>query len=126
MPDENRRRHVRNLVGFGLDAPGVPEALRTYHKSVRSMAESLKSGDWLAGDSYSLADITMLPYVLRLQHLGLDWTRDEYPRVAAWQHGCMARASYQSIAQHLDPKYLEIMQDISTEQRDRVNALINA
>ena len=69
IPDEKRRTHVRNMTLHGLEAPGVGEALRLYHKTVREMAEQLEKTAWLAGDDYSLADVAMIPYMLRLQHL---------------------------------------------------------
>lgn len=38
------------------------------------MGQALTQADWLAGDTLSPADITMVPYVLHLYHLGLDWS----------------------------------------------------
>jgi glutathione S-transferase len=123
MPDEKRRAHVRALVERGLEAPGVDVALRTYRKAVIAMANALAQARWLAGDQYSLADITMLPYVLRLEHLGLDGFWSDLPRVGEWLEATRNRPTYGAITAHLDPKYLAIMQTTSSEQRERVDAL---
>ncbi len=124
MPDENRRVHVRNLVEKGLDAPGVPEALRTYYKAIKSMDDSLSAADWLAGKDYSLADITMLPYVLRLEHLGLSWFWADKPRVADWLERNKQRPAYAAMSDYLDPKYLAIMDKDSADHKQRIAELL--
>ena len=123
MPDEKRRAHIRALVERGLEAPGVGPALRTYRKALASMAESLAKSDWLAGDCYSLADITMLPYVLRLEHLGLDGFWSDLPRIRDWLEAARARPTFEAIQNHLDPQYLAIMKGSSEEYRERIETL---
>ncbi|HMB59803.1 MAG TPA: glutathione S-transferase family protein [Xanthomonadales bacterium] len=124
MPDEKRRKHMRALVELGLEAPGVPEALRTYYKAIRSMDKSLSDSQWLAGDTYSLADVTLLPYVLRLQHLGLDWFWADAPQVADWLQRCTSRDAFRAITNHLDPKYLAIMGGEAANQDQRLRELL--
>jgi len=124
MPDEKRRQHMRALMELGLDAPGVPEALRTYHGAIQSMGKSLLSSKWLAGETYSLADITMLPYVLRLEHLGLDWFWEDFPSVGAWLARGKARDTYQAIADYLDLKYLAVLGSEAKNQGQRIREMI--
>lgn len=125
MPDEKRRRHVQSLVEKGLEAPGVGAALRTYYASIQAMAKALSETRWLAGDTWSLADITMLPYVLRLEHLGLDWFWSETPQVADWFARCKDRPEYSVIEQYINPKYLELMRAIPAEQYDKVRDAVH-
>jgi len=125
-PDEKRRRHMQTVVEKGLEAPGVGAALRTYNGSIQSMAKVLSESQWLAGDSWSLADITMLPYVLRLEHLGLDWFWSDAPQVADWFARCKERPEYSVIEENLDPKYLDLMNSIPTDQYDEVRLKVGS
>ena len=124
-PDEKRRQHIQALVEKGLDAPGVSAALRTYYAAIQSMAKVLSKTQWLAGDSWSLADITMLPYVLRLEHLGLAWFWSEAPQVAEWLAHSKQRPEYSAIENFIDPKYLELMRMIPADQYDKVRKAVH-
>jgi glutathione S-transferase len=50
------------------------------------MESELAEKAWLSGERFGLADATLLPYVLRLEHLGMDpvLSATERPRVAEW------------------------------------------
>ena len=108
-PDNSRRERIRNLIQLGLEAPGLADAVASYARSVRAMAEPLRRSEWLVGDDYSLADITMLPYVLRMEHLKLDWVWADSPSITRWLGACKARANYAAISDYLDASYLELM-----------------
>ena len=124
IPDETRRSHIRNLVELGLDAPGVEAAVRTYRKSVRAMAKPLENNNWLAGNQWSLADVTMVPYVLRLVHLGLDTFWSDLPQISEWFERCKARAEYAAIEDHINPGYVSLMGSAVAEQSDRVREIV--
>lgn len=124
-PDEKRRQHMRTIVEQGLDAPGVGAAIRTYYASIQSMAKALSEAQWLAGDAWSLADITMLPYVLRLEHLGLDWFWSDAPQVAEWLARSKERPEYSVIDEHINPKYLELMSSIPSEEHEKVRKSVD-
>jgi glutathione S-transferase len=87
------RRH--GWIHLGLDAPGVREALGVYDKSLKKMDEALVNSPWLAGETFSLADISVLPYVNRLHVLNMDemWQK-KLPNVVNWFDRIRARASY--------------------------------
>ena len=125
VPDELRRERVRALVEQGLDAPGVGPALRLYRKTVGAMAASLAANGWLSGDRCTLADITMLPYVLRLVHLGLDWFWEDHTRVADWLARMQARPAYRAVDERLDPKYLEMMPLAAAREEARLRQIVS-
>jgi glutathione S-transferase len=88
------------------------------------MDESLKAGDWLAGDGFSLADLAYAPYMTRLMHLGLDDMVNETPRVLAWQQRLFARPSYkESNEKWFNPSYLEIFAGQRDKVRERAREL---
>jgi len=126
VPNEQRRARIRGLVELGLDASGVEPALRLYHSTIGAMSQTLSSRDWLVGDRCSLADITMLPYVLRLVHLGLDWFWEDQPTVAKWLARMQSRPAYRAVEERLDPKYLEIMPVVAAREHDRLRAFLGS
>jgi glutathione S-transferase len=123
-PDEKRREHVRSVVEKGLDAPGVPEAFRRYHGAVRDMSKALASSAWLAGDDYSLADMAMLPYVIRLEHLGLDWFWSDHAPVADWLARCKGQPWYAAIDDYLDAGYIELMSKVPADEMQKIRDLL--
>jgi glutathione S-transferase len=97
VPEKPRRERQQRLVKFGLDAPDVADAVKTYRKTILDMEAALKEGDWVVGDRFSLADVCLAPYFQTL--LQFDWTQlytADCPRVADWFARCQARPSYQS------------------------------
>lgn len=126
MPNEQRRTHVKNVVEQGLDAPGVAQAIRTFYQAIQRMSQALTQADWLAGDTLSLADITMLPYVLRLSHLGLDWLWQDLPQVADWFARMQVRDSFAVLKNHFDADYLAIMPLAAANERDTLIQIVRS
>lgn len=80
------RAQKREFVVHGLAAPGAAEKLGMYYRHLRRMDEALKSSEWLVGDTFSLADISLAPYVNRLAAMNLSglWTDGKLPRLESW------------------------------------------
>jgi glutathione S-transferase len=91
------RWHARKkeLVALGFDAPGLAATYRLYDGYLGKMETTLAGQSWLAGDTFSLADIAMTPYVNRLDMLGMAplWTRSR-PRVADWFERIKGRPAF--------------------------------
>jgi glutathione S-transferase len=97
IPDPNMRERQRQAVLLGLEAPLVGAALRNYDKFIVEMEEALARSPYLAGDSYSLADIAATPYVNRAPMLALDGVVfNERSRVVAWFERIRERPSFQA------------------------------
>ena len=86
----------RLFVEQGFDAPGAHEMIRLYDYYMRKMDTDLQHGPWLVGDSFSAADISLIPYVNRLEMLGLSglWDGGRLPRLADWWRRVIARPSF--------------------------------
>ena len=96
IPEKPRRERQKRLVKFGLDAPDVADAVKTYRSTIRDMESSLAQHSWVVGDEFSLADVCLAPYFQTLAQFG--WTAlydRDCPRVADWYARCCERASYQ-------------------------------
>ena len=96
IPEKPRRERQQRLVQFGLDAPDVADAVKTYRKTIVDMEKALAEGQWVVGDSFSLADVCLAPYFQTL--VQFNWTAlydQDCPRVTDWVQRCQEMASYQ-------------------------------
>jgi glutathione S-transferase len=85
----------KEIVTLGFDAPGLRATYRLYDSYLDKMEKALADQPWLAGETFSLADIAVTPYVNRLDMLGMSelWTRTR-PYVAAWFTRIQARPAF--------------------------------
>ena len=90
--DPNWVQSKRDIVNMGIEAPGVESKFRIYDQILQKMEEALKDGPWLVGKNFSLADISLTPYVNRLDMLGMSemWTVSR-PRLTDWFERIKAR-----------------------------------
>jgi glutathione S-transferase len=108
-PDPARRERKRLGIEKGIDAPFVPDALRTYDGVLKRMEARLQHGKpWLMGEQYTLADVAMTPYVTRLAHLHFDGMWAKRPRLAAWHGRIQARPNYRAIRDFIDAGYMAL------------------
>jgi len=83
-PIKGRAEYKRDVISHGLDSAFVSGAVRDMDKLLRALEAALTDGPYLAGAAYSNADAAAVPYILRLELLGLSRLWDRYPAVAAW------------------------------------------
>jgi glutathione S-transferase len=85
----------RAIVEQGVAAPGVDGKFRMYDRYLQKMDDALADGPWLAGAAFSLADISLTPYVNRLDMLGMSelWTRSRR-RLTDWFERIKARPTF--------------------------------
>lgn len=94
MRDPVRRDNDRVNIEQGLDSPLLARALADFKRLFAEMEEALGQAPWLAGDSYSLADIALVVYLRRLSsfqmaplwagHARLNDWHDRIARRPAW------------------------------------------
>jgi glutathione S-transferase len=109
IPDEARREMKRKAFATGLDNPDLPRSVRRIHKLLGDMDVALANDEWLAGNTFSLADVGMTSYVLRAEHLALSMMFDNRPHLAAWLDRIKARPAYATaIEKWLNPDYLTL------------------
>jgi glutathione S-transferase len=95
-PNRKFAAYKRDVIEKGLASDCVREALASHDKMLTWMEEGLASAPYLAGDTYSLADVAVIPYVLRLELLNLAGMWAERPRVADWWRRMHERPSTRS------------------------------
>ncbi len=96
IPDPKARAIRRSVIEHGVAAPEFAGAFGVFLDTLDEMGSSLEKRAWLSGDGFGLADATLLPYVLRLEHLGMDPLLEPTarPRVADWLGRVKALPAY--------------------------------
>lgn len=108
MPNERSRAIRRSVIEHGVKAPEFAGALKVFMDMLDQMEEALSNGPWLVGDQISLADASVLPYVVRLEHMALGrlFTQDNRPRVRRWFTEIEQRPTYQKAVADWAPDFV--------------------
>jgi glutathione S-transferase len=89
-----RKYFYKRMGRTGFSDQDVKDALEQLRQTLERMEESLKEGDWLIGDEFSLADISVMPTVVRMEDLGLARLWSDLPRVTDWYERLQARPAF--------------------------------
>ena len=84
--------HERNANGTGLSNHDRKNAERQLHEAFRELDAHLGDARWLAGQRFSLADITWVPLHFTLERVGFPF--EGYTSVRNWVTAIMARPSF--------------------------------
>ncbi|UCH74082.1 MAG: glutathione S-transferase family protein [Rhodospirillales bacterium] len=109
MRDEVRRTNDQINIAGGLDSPLLPDAVATFRRLFEEIDKTLAQGAWLAGETYSLADIALVVYVRRME---------SFMMAPLWRHLGHLNDWYTRIAER--PAYrraVESWGDVTAEQR---------
>jgi glutathione S-transferase len=123
-PAERERRKRR--LEKGLDDPEAQAALRIYDDFLAGMETQLSRTTWLAGPSFSLAEVGVIPYVNRLDMLQLSgmWT-DSRPRLTDWWHRVKARPSFvPALMKYVPPALVTLMEMHGSEAWPQVREIL--
>jgi glutathione S-transferase len=95
--DPAHRARLQGLVTERFAYPPMAEQMKVWKAALAAMARRLADHDWLAGDSYSLAETALLPFLERLDDLQQSWMWLERPGhegIQPWLERCRARPNY--------------------------------
>ena len=124
--DPARGARFRSTYEHGTDSPYVLFAVAAFEKLFNLMDAALADGrTWLVTNDRTLGDINLMPFVARLEYLGmLDIFIAERPRVDAWWARSKELASYRkAIPDMLDDEDLSTMKTSGEKIRDQIRAL---
>ncbi len=112
VPDAVKRARVRANIFEGVQSPYFKESVLRFDALLGRMETTLANSQWLAGDTYSLADIAYAPYLTRLEHLQMKELWSERPRLGRWFECLREREAYQiALTQWFNAKYLSLMEE---------------
>lgn len=94
LPDYSIRQSRRNAIELGMAAPEAPETFRKLANLQRRMNESVQHSTYLVGD-YSLADVSLTPFLFRLETFDLLIQEAEAPHLHRWWRDIRGRRSFE-------------------------------
>jgi glutathione S-transferase len=94
LPDQNRAQRQLDIMKNKFDSPFAQAAVNLHDRVLSEMSGRLKGHDWLAGDDWSLAEASLIPYMERMRRLGLAAMWAEKPGVGDWFDRARARPAF--------------------------------
>ena len=95
VPVPDRREDWRRMAREPFSESEIAHAVANIRRTMERMEADLAHGPWLAGKTFSLADIHLSPYIVRLgEHAGQGIHLHDYPRCAGWWQRLTARPAF--------------------------------
>ena len=95
MPTPDRREDWRRVAREPFNEREIEHAVKNIKRTLERMETDLANGPWLAGKTFSLADIHLSPYIVRIEeHAERGITLTDYPRVADWWARVQTRPAF--------------------------------
>jgi len=95
MRDGVRRTNDQINIASGLDSPLLPDAVTTFRRLFEEIDSSLAQDAWLAGETYSLADIALVVYVRRMESFMMAPLWRHLTRLNDWYGRIAQRPAYE-------------------------------
>ncbi len=91
-----RRQFYRrmNLEGGGFDKRDSEDARQRLRSVLEKVDAAVRGAHWICGDQFTLADMTLMPTVVRLEDLGLASMWHDLPGLAAWYERLQKRPTF--------------------------------
>ena len=89
-----RKGHYRRFGTDGFSNDQVDESTERLRQTVERIDGAVAKGSWLAGDAISLADLCVLPTIVRMEDIGLENVWRDLPNMTDWYARMRARPSF--------------------------------
>ena len=126
IPDLRRRERQRQQIELGLKAPQFRESVFAFETFLEKLETQLKKTEWIAGATYSLADVGYTPYVTRLYELKLENWLSNRPKIQAWFEKIKKQTNYTKA--YLDWKnqaYCNLMAEKGSESWPMIERILS-
>ena len=121
IKDVRYRETIRSWYDSDLDSKLLHQSLRAYHEFLHEMEATLREFPWLAGETYSLADIDVIPYLWRLSNLQLDFLWAKLPHVSSWFKRVTERPAFKTaIIDVALPEWVDGMREAGSRAKPRL------
>lgn len=89
-----RKHFYRHMGRNGSSEKDERDAIEKLAETVRRVERDLAKGPWLIGEDFTLADIALVPTLVRMSDIGLAHVWSDKPLVADWLARMMTRPSF--------------------------------
>jgi glutathione S-transferase len=91
-----RKEFLLSMGRSGFSAQEMNKALERLRQAIVRMSETLRAngGTWLMGPDLTLADIAIMPVLVRMADLGLDTLWAQLPEIDQWLAAIRARPAF--------------------------------
>jgi glutathione S-transferase len=86
-----RRDFYLKMGRTGFSKAEMDAALQRLQETLNRMEASLTKTRWLANDEFTLADVSIMPSIVRMEDLGLSSMWADLPKVQSWYQRLQAR-----------------------------------
>jgi glutathione S-transferase len=125
-PNQKRSNHKRDVIVHGLDSKFCAEAAEYFTKLLAWIEQATLERNYLAGDEFSLADIAVIPYVIRLDMLRLSPMWDAHSGMLKWyERLCNRHSVEQSIIGSMTPVDKAPFMDIDVDPWPAMSRLLD-
>lgn len=127
-PDPARRTWRREMIEKGMDSQLFVNAVRVYETLLDDMETALQDRDWLARDTYTLADVSLTSYLNRVAELQFHpmW-EERRPAVTDWFERVRARDNFKTaFGNYPYEAYVAQMAEQGSLQWPRVEGILTA
>lgn len=125
MPDPSRKAFMQDTIPNGVKSERLKFALFAYSKVLADIGNALETNPWLVGKDMTAADIAYIPYIERLQQLGLSKWWDDKPQINRWLEKLRATSGYQQgIEKWKNKNYTDMMSSLAKENWESISSLI--
>lgn len=95
VPVPDRREDWRRVAREPFTEAEIDHAVRNIRRTLERMEAALADGPWLAGETFSLADIHLSPYIVRIgEHAERGIHLADYPKCSDWWQRLTARPAF--------------------------------
>ncbi len=126
MPEIVRKENDRINIKEGLDSPLLPRAVSYFKRVFEDMDAALAESPWLAGKTFSLADISLGVYVTRLRSFQMAPLWGDLNHLNEWHERFIARPSYAEGVTKWGDKTTSKRKSYGIEAFEKVSELWNA
>jgi glutathione S-transferase len=89
-----RKHFYRRMGRAGFSQAELDESMDRLRETLERMEKSLAEGPWVVGGQFTIADVALMPTVVRLEDLKLTRLWSDLPRVADWYRRIQARPAF--------------------------------
>ncbi len=95
VPVPDRREDWRRMAREPFSEAEIAHAVANIRRTLERMESDLTRTPWLAGEAFSLADIHLSPYIVRIgEHAERGIHLSDYPHCAGWWQRLTARPAF--------------------------------